>query len=372
MPYLNRTYRLVDGERVEGSWRHVFINNGGLYFLADLKVYADGMIDCWGLVDLATFRQKVASGWVATTYVQGAYANVHQLVTWHFDQPESWLTPQQLIAEVADEIEHLAGRPTSEDRCLAVLETYLDDPTDEHLAALRDAYFSVPEHLRMYLLGDQDSKDVPLRTLITPVGEVLVGFPDDDSVMQPSDHVAAREYFRQRRDERRQMQVAPPPWEDDAVASSPSVIRFDKHDGGKPYMSNEYPAPIVLEEGTFPTVEHAYWASATTDPDVRDRIVHAPTAREARRIGESAPLRTDWSVVRLSVMLRLVREKFHQHPDLAAQLIATGDGRLVNGVDLSRFWGNYRQGRNWLGRILELVRAELCENAFAETDSSAT
>jgi predicted NAD-dependent protein-ADP-ribosyltransferase YbiA (DUF1768 family) len=65
-------------------------------------------------------------------------------------------------------------------------------------------------------------------------------------------------------------------------------------------------------------------------------------------------------VARLAVMTRLAREKFRQHPDLAAKLIATGDGRLINGANLSRYWGS---GRNWLGRILELVRAELVESA---------
>ena len=74
------------------------------------------------------------------------------------------------------------------------------------------------------------------------------------------------------------------------------------------------------------------------------------------------PLRPDWNVVRLAVMLRLVREKFRQHPELATRLIATGDGRLINSVDFSRYWGSSQQGRNWLGRILELVRAELLES----------
>ena len=32
-------------------------------------------------------------------------------------------------------------------------------------------------------------------------------------------------------------------------------------------------------------------------------------------------------------------------------------------VDFSRYWGSTHQGRNWLGRILELVRAELLESA---------
>jgi hypothetical protein len=103
MPYDNRTYRIQDGEHIDGSWRHLFIKNGSTYFLTDLKVYGDGMIDCWGLVDLATFQRKVASGWVATTFQQGAgaKANVHHLASWRFDRPHAWVTPQQLIAEVS-------------------------------------------------------------------------------------------------------------------------------------------------------------------------------------------------------------------------------------------------------------------------------
>lgn len=360
MPYLNRTYRVIDEERIEGSWRHIFIRNGGTYFLTDLKVYADGMIDCWGLVDLATFRQKVASGWVATSFPQGADANAHHLASWRFDEPHAWITSEQLIAEVADEIEHLCGRPTTEDRCLAALEDYLDAPSDEHLAALRDAYLAVPEHLRLYLLGDMDYKDFPLRTLITPVGEAQIGsFPEEgDSRVQASDHEGALEYFRRRQVEEEQWRVKPPLWKDDVVTSDPSVVRFDRHDGGQSYLANDYPAPININEGTFPTVEHAFWTLATTDSDARERIAHAITTREVHQVAESAPLQADWNIARLAVMLRLVREKFRQHPDLAAKLIATGDGRLVNSVDFSRYWGH---GRNWLGRILELVRAELRE-----------
>ena len=35
-----------------------------------------------------------------------------------------------------------------QERCLAALDRYLDDPSAEHLAALRNAYLAVPEHLR--------------------------------------------------------------------------------------------------------------------------------------------------------------------------------------------------------------------------------
>jgi len=48
-----RTYRIEDGERIEGSWRPIFIKNGDTSFLTALEIYADGMINAWGLVDLA-------------------------------------------------------------------------------------------------------------------------------------------------------------------------------------------------------------------------------------------------------------------------------------------------------------------------------
>jgi ribA/ribD-fused uncharacterized protein len=169
------------------------------------------------------------------------------------------------------------------------------------------------------------------------------------------------------REEKRRWETTPPLWENDVVTSSPSVVRFDKHSGGHPYLANDYPAPILIEGQTYPAVEHAYWALATSDPDARERITNAPTAREARKLGQAAQTRPDWNIVRLAVMPRLVREKFRQHPDLAAQLIATGDGRLVNSVDMSRsrYWGGSREGRNWLGRMLELVRAELVESSLS-------
>ena len=111
---------------------------------------------------------------------------------------------------------------------------------------------------------------------------------------------------------------------------------------------------------TYPTVEHAFWARATSDPQVRCQVVAAPTAEAARLLGLDAPLRSDWQAVRLAVMTHLVREKFPQHPDLAAQLLATGDGRLLDTVsEHSAYWGAARDGRNWLGRILEMIRSEL-------------
>ena len=70
-------------------------------------------------------------------------------------------------------------------------------------------------------------------------------------------------------------------------------------------------------------------------------------------------MREGWPQVRTAVMADLPRAKFHQHPELAAVLTATGHSRLLYAEAHSLFWGQHAGARNWMGRLLELVRSEL-------------
>ena len=356
----NRTYRVTDGERIEGTWRPIFINNGGTYCLTDLIIYADGVVDCWGLVSFSTFVEKVRSGWVATQINEGAPASAHHLASWKFAEPRV-LGADMLIGEVADEIERLNRRPTSSQRCLQAVDQFLDDPNDENRARLAAAYAAVPPHLRMYLLGDQDNKDTPLRILLTPIGEKL------DTVYGPTDRVVTRDmheaavaYFRQHRKERQtpeeQRRFLDP---DGPERYDESVIRFDDAEGGLSFLGSGAEAPFEHEGSTYKTIEHAYWALSTDEAEAREEIERAPRAYDARTIGQAAPRREGWSDMRLAIMLSLLRAKFRQYPDLADRLIATGNSRLINSVAFSSYWGTDSGGRNWFGRLLEIVRSEL-------------
>ncbi len=71
-------------------------------------------------------------------------------------------TSETLIGDVTERHRKVSGLPTSYETCRAVFAAYCDDPTDETLARLRDAYESVPPHLRKYC-GDMDNKDIPIR-----------------------------------------------------------------------------------------------------------------------------------------------------------------------------------------------------------------
>jgi hypothetical protein len=52
------------------------IHNGN-YFLTDLHVFADGLINCWQMVVLPMFKDKLRSGWAVTEIPHGADLSIH-------------------------------------------------------------------------------------------------------------------------------------------------------------------------------------------------------------------------------------------------------------------------------------------------------
>ncbi|MFJ6141578.1 NADAR family protein [Kitasatospora sp. NPDC092286] len=356
------TYRTADGVRIPGTWRHVFIRNGQ-YHLSDLFIYADGLIDCWGLVTIEEFEEKLRTGWVATSLPEGAEASAFELAHWKFSEPQSWQTPELLVAEVRDTIDQLNGRPDSTGRCLEAVDTFLADRTEENRAAARAAFLAIPESQRRYALGDMDRKDWPLRVLVAgPGGQTYLSF--DGSVTQEA-YDSALAYFEERARWRAERSKRVPA--DGPVASHAPAIHvvqtFPKEpvdDPGMVGLRNDYPAPVIVGEASYPSVAHAYWALSVAQPEVRGAIATAETAFAARKLAAEAPRREGWEHVRTAVMTRLLRAKYDQHPELAEILLATDDATVIYDDMDSAFWGdNAGRGRNWTGRLLELVRSEL-------------
>jgi len=127
------------------------------------------------------------------------------------------------------------------------------------------------------------------------------------------------------------------------------------------FLSNFYPAPVIYWGYQYPTVEHAYQAAKAQTHRDRELIRKAETPGVAKRLGRQIR-RRPWSYrERLDTMKLLVQRKFRHHPDLTAQLLATGDRELVEGNEWGdTFWGIYQGGgSNHLGRILMEVREEL-------------
>lgn len=135
---------------------------------------------------------------------------------------------------------------------------------------------------------------------------------------------------------------------------------IDRFTGEHAFLSNFFPAKVDLEGVTFPTVEHAYQAAKTDDPNEREsiRIVSAPGV--AKRLGRHVTQKANWGQMRLSTMEGLLRQKFADS-ELREFLLATGGEELVEGNWWGdQFWGVCNgQGENNLGKLLMKIREEL-------------
>lgn len=126
------------------------------------------------------------------------------------------------------------------------------------------------------------------------------------------------------------------------------------------FLSNFWPAKVHLDGAEYPSVENAYQAAKTINPEERKQFLTCGPP-QARRSGRQVHLREDWSEVQLTIMYTLVFEKFSTHPELTQLLLDTGDEELVEGNNWrDTFWGSCQgRGQNHLGRIIMKVRSQL-------------
>ena len=126
------------------------------------------------------------------------------------------------------------------------------------------------------------------------------------------------------------------------------------------WLSNFWPAVVVLDGVAYPSVENAYQASKF-DIHKRQQFVTC-TAAEAKKFGKilgNPPL--EWQAVKTHLMAAFVAEKFKPGSELAQKLLATGDQELIEGNWWGdTFWGVCRgKGENHLGKILMEQRRKI-------------
>jgi len=360
-----RIYRIVDGEHIPGKSRHVFINNGGTYFLTTLTVYADSLIDCWDLMSFDELKAKLGSGWITTQPPDNGEASAHGLARWRFAEPRSYLDAEMLVGELLDVVDKLNHRPDSSARCRQLIDRYLADRNEENRLAIRAAYFAIPEHRRRAMLGDMDRKDAPVKALISDVGQPGLGWNPSNRIVTEDDQQEAIAYFIQHAEHAaRAEQDRPVSTYDDRQSPTVNLAQIPyarawPAQPGIEALTPDYPAPITAFGHTYPTITHAILAQSTSDSERHDQIAQAEGTAAAREAAKDAPRRAHWAHRRLAVMTVLLREKFEQHPELAEILLATGDGRITYSAHDDSYWTSAGYGANWFGRLLEVIRSEL-------------
>lgn len=141
------------------------------------------------------------------------------------------------------------------------------------------------------------------------------------------------------------------------------VIRFYKVKDPHGYMSNFSRDGFEINGIAYATSEHYFQSKKAEGTPYEEALRNAKGPAECARLGRSRDfkLRADWEQVKDDVMMRALRAKFKQHPELAEQLVATGDSILVEATSDDYYWGEgtERTGKNMLGILLMQLRNEL-------------
>ena len=143
---------------------------------------------------------------------------------------------------------------------------------------------------------------------------------------------------------------------------------IDSFRGDFGFLSNFHEASIWLDGERYPSVEHAYQASKTSDETTKRLIREAKSPGVAKKLGYACQLPPDWEAKKVDVMRRCIREKF-KNPLLRSMLLATEDAELIEGNTWNdTFWGVCRgMGANMLGKLLMEVREE-CKHEDASLE----
>ncbi|KAF8651152.1 hypothetical protein AX16_004854 [Volvariella volvacea WC 439] len=156
------------------------------------------------------------------------------------------------------------------------------------------------------------------------------------------------------------------------------VILFTQQGEYSGFM-NHSPHEILYQDKWYPSAAHLWEALKFLDrrPDLAERVrtcgvvggegggVTRLDFAEFYRTVANEPFvsqqRPDWSIVFLKALEEVVYMKFTQHPELRAQLLSTGNAKLVYSDERDGYWGSgaMGDGTNHHGRILQMVRDRL-------------
>lgn len=141
--------------------------------------------------------------------------------------------------------------------------------------------------------------------------------------------------------------------------------RIDNFKNEYKMFSNFYPCNVQFEGRKYVTVEHAYVASKTKNEMFRKEIseLSAENVGLVKRKGKRITLRKDWEMVKLSIMKRLLIQKF-SYDKFKKLLISTDDKLIIEGNYWhDNIWGDCYcerckkiKGKNLLGKMLMDIR----------------
>ena len=163
----------ISFKEVKGKREHyLFKKSEGVYWLCNFNIYVDSSILIDGIGSSLYFNNKkeleqfINNGTIATMIPDNSIILIQDLGEIKISKTLYNADITEKFSEIDDIISGLNGKPTTSDECVKIYEEYNKNPTKENKQKLKTAYEKIPKHLRVYVLGDMDVKDWPIRNII--------------------------------------------------------------------------------------------------------------------------------------------------------------------------------------------------------------
>jgi ribA/ribD-fused uncharacterized protein len=139
-------------------------------------------------------------------------------------------------------------------------------------------------------------------------------------------------------------------------------------------FSNMADYPVQINDVKYPSVEHYFQvqkAKEFGDTEMEQKMMETPSTKAIKALGKKVKnfQKEIWDAKKQEIMMRGVRAKFVQHPELQKQLLETGDREIGDADARDAFWGigtsentekskdsSKWKGQNKLGKILMALR----------------
>jgi hypothetical protein len=166
MIYYDRIKKEGDKE-IKGRAFPAIIHNGR-YFLTEIVVYEDGLIDCWRPpATVNEFQKLLDEGWVRLDVPENSVVDVHNLGLMGVVKLIPSKTNEDFLKEVEDAINELNERKGRRGVCMEMFKEWLIEPIDINFGNLKRAYDDVPSHQKV-MLEYVDYKDPLVKLMNEP------------------------------------------------------------------------------------------------------------------------------------------------------------------------------------------------------------
>ena len=141
------------------------------YSLVNINVYSDSSIELSGieqpeLITTEEFKNRVTGGTITTEMPENAKLTIYGFGECTVGECHYFEDINDKTSEISDIVAKLNGQKTSSNICQEIYDEYCKTPTVKLKEKLKTAYENIPDHLRRYVLGDMDRKDMPVRMII--------------------------------------------------------------------------------------------------------------------------------------------------------------------------------------------------------------